>query len=429
MKKRIIIYTSIGLTIIILTTLGILGLTYQKENSLPKDNINENNIDEETDSKENIYINFYEFDGHWCQTNTTNCNIKYEIRVDTDKAKILAYANYDKEFILIDNNGIELIDVENNKREKLNLENTYNNYYLKTSSKEKTEAEETVIGISFIDKEDIEGYYDIETQKIFLSDNTEESIKPLDEEYILKSNTNEYKIIRIKDNKEIYYKQLSNENNSDINYMVHASIYILESNNNKAFIFNEQMSDEIYSTNIINTNGDIILENLDNNHNVTKANTKISTNDGKIYAYKNGNLIISDFEGNISITKELKLIQNSKINNFIKNYLLFIKDNTIYLKNLDNYEEQEIYKLESEEDLHYWPSPDYYLKSPHYNHNSYVTFINEEPYDKEGIYMTVVDYKKTNEKNESKGYANEIFYDLKTKEVKVFEFIGVGNLK
>ena len=79
--------------------------------------------------------------------------------------------------------------------------------------------------------------------------------------------------------------------------------------------------------------------------------------------------------------------------------------------------------------MHYLPSPDYYLKSPHYNHNSYVTFINEEPYDKEGIYMTVVDYKKTNEKNESKGYANEIFYDLKTKEVKVFEFIGVGNLK
>lgn len=361
MKKNQRIITYVVL-IIILTTLGSLGLTesLSRNDKAPirkEENPNEIIItDNKTkDSNYELIVNLY--NDITCDEQA--CEKIIKIKTETPDAKELVvkhYANY----ILIYDGVLKLINVNTKEIEELslnyNIEDIYSINLKEESENAKENAGLVVESIIGINENSIK-YLDYSTLEVTESEQYQKLTK-IDEYYLGQTSDN---ILHLLDKKGSKIIELNKEISID--------------NLNKIRVNNEHISVEYNNTRNIT----FIIYDLTGKEIIKKSGnyTNIELGENEAYVYENGKIVVYNWNGKISkiidlATYEVKYTYN--------NYMFGVKDNNLISYNINDNQARIITNIENKE-----------IMSITYKNNNkpgiYITLKENE--DETGIYYNL----------------------------------------
>lgn len=316
-----------------------------------------------------------------CDTN----EVYTKILTETGNAKVLNVSEKGN-YILIEDKYLKILNTKTNELQTLDLEPNYKRYFLQTIENEK------LLGITFYNKEDYNninasGYYNLETKEIIYKDKYS-FIKAENEYYLTAYKENEKQfILSSQEEKVIWEEDIDyKENNIKTKILTYKDKILISK------YFNEQKTYNLYDI-----KNNLLIENI----------SQISVNEDKIYTVKNDAITIYDFDLNI-ISKQT--IENAKIEFLTKQYLVFTKDDIIFMMDLNALSTTKIYDLKNT----------YTLANTYQGYKQ--SGLHKENNNKEGIYIYLT--KKDNiEENKFDTLDLEILIsnDLK---VNIFELDG-----
>ena len=321
--------SALQIFLILIIILGVCGISYFiYENALKEENLEQENGNEE-EKKYTLDIYKYNSTGDICGSQTSYCSeIAFSIETETENATFIG-VDYEKYlFVLYRDNGLKLYNVETKEIIKVNLEDNYKHYSIYLNNKK-----DKVAGIIYQLENNTFGYYNV-LQNIKLYEGKYTYLSYLDENYLFGS-TSKSGIIEFKDcllnaNKE--FEELSNE----VNEPTTGTIFFLESYNGKYYFFESYPDGTIGK--IYSNNKKIIYENSN-----SLERYKYSVIDGILYLVDENVVKKYDTSGNLISTSDS--IENIK--QIISNYVVYEKNNQLYLYNVNTKDTIKIVDLKS----------------------------------------------------------------------------------
>ncbi len=277
-----------------------------------------NNINE----KESGYLYVYmDKDENLCNFNM-KCDIPaYKIKTTKPNSYVAKVSDYNN-FLLIEDDGLKIVDLQNEKIKEISLNNVYDSYKLHTKE---TNKKEELLGIScYIEKEGstqiVEGYYNYKLDKKLYETETFEDLTVIDDNYAYASSDTKNEDYLLDVNDEVKTFTFNRIVNSvvDINKTTMEVYYIKERTIIKV---NSFINNELININLYSLNGKEIATNL----------SDVSIKDNKIYTLKNNEVTI--YNSNLEVEK---IINMSDYTNYmlINNFLVSYKEDTLYLIDL-----------------------------------------------------------------------------------------------
>lgn len=383
-KNKKIISLILGILTLICLTLGIIGFSYTKEESLKEKNENKNE-----QSKDPYTLTIYKCKNGKLERPYTECGPKNpykKIKTETTNAKVLTVSKNEK-YILINDGNAKILNNETEELKEITLNPTYYEYNLLTY-------ENKLIGITYkkeklpSNENNTYSYYDLEKDKI-LYENTYPSIVLLNEHYLLGATLkNETYLLDTHEEKII----------TEINHLLE------EKDGTEELKIYASEKDVI--TTIYNKENDVYkIYNIEEKEKLKNIN-KLSIKENLIYTIKDYKLTIYDFKFNkISEQK----IDNYNIQLLLNEYGIYINNSTLNIIDLNTLNTKKIFDLNNE----------YTLANTYQGYKQ--TGFHENNKDKEGIYLylTKVENKEEN-KFDTLDIEIQILEDLK---------INIFNLK
>ncbi len=249
----------------------------------------------------------------------TENSTKVSVKVESDKAKYLS-SSYDStsNFFLYDDNGVKLYDIKNKKSTSLDIKNNYKDYYIHMSEDEKS-----VIGVSYTDSKGMGTYYNMKTKKEMykgkyklaedkriINTNDKYISVPTKEKSYLLSTESEKVIMSCKNDTESYWKHYYNSYGE----------------NGKYFYTLETWYDD-----------GVEIEKVYNN-NLEEFLSIMISNEEFYNVYKN-NLYINDKNTVKKYNTDGKLLSSKsydEVMSIVNNYIIYVKNGSLYLENFDD---------------------------------------------------------------------------------------------
>ena len=304
--------------------------------------------------------------GYLCYDDTCKDSNEYQkyatIKAKSENARIISIEDNSNSFVLYDDNGIKIYNLDNRSIDNTNLQNIYKSYTMYLN-----ENKDKVIGIVFFDGNQL-GYYNVVKNKKmytnkYYSDSTS-GLEQINSYYLSLTATKDGKayLLSCNEEKEI----LSSPKNTESDLYFYDAIgtkdnYFIVL---KSWHYEDSSIVKIYDNNLKEFYSKSI-----NSENYTFANDSI-------YIIEDKKVVKYNTEGNLVFTSN----NYEDIKSIILNYIVYVKDNNLILENIDDSNETKVLtKWNKDLDIHFISG--YYTRDE-------LDSMNESN-KKEGLYVVV----------------------------------------
>lgn len=262
------------------------------------------------------FLNVYKMnDGTICLVSeaSDSCSeLAFQIETENSDAKLVA-VDSNNLFILLDDNGLKLYNIENQEITAVSLEDTYSDYAIYLNNDQ-----DKVIGIVYTNSTGKVGYYNVSlNQKLY--DDKYNNISQIDDNYLNASfDTKNYLLNANEEIEELVYEQID-ENDQGVYYQA-------LSYEDKYYFF--EYANESRNVNKIYANDkEVVLE-------TSLPNYFVSFYEGNLYIVDSNTVKKYDIDANLLSTSDTY----NDIKELINNNLIYVNDNKLSLVNIDSNE-------------------------------------------------------------------------------------------
>lgn len=262
------------------------------------------------------FLNVYKMnDGTICLVSeaSDSCSeLAFQIETENSDAKLVA-VDSNNLFVLLDDNGLKLYNIENQEITAVSLEDTYSDYAIYLNNDQ-----DKVIGIVYTNSTGKVGYYNVSlNQKLY--DDKYNNISQIDDNYLNASDdTKNYLLNANEEIEELVYEQID-ENDQGVYYQA-------LSYEDKYYFF--EYANESRNVNKIYTNDkEVVLE-------TSLPNYFVSFYEGNLYIVDSNTVKKYDIDANLLSTSDTY----NDIKELINNNLIYVNDNKLSLVNIDSNE-------------------------------------------------------------------------------------------
>ena len=262
------------------------------------------------------FLNVYKMnDGTICLVSeaSDSCSeLAFQIETENSDAKLVA-VDSNNLFVLLDDNGLKLYNIEAKEITAVSLEDTYSDYAIYLNNDQ-----DKVIGIVYTNSTGKVGYYNVSlNQKLY--DDKYNNISQIDDNYLNASfDTKNYLLNANEEIEELVYEQID-ENDQGVYYQA-------LSYEDKYYFF--EYANESRNVNKIYANDkEVVTE-------TSLPNYFVSFYEGNLYIVDSNTVKKYDIDANLLSTSDTY----NDIKELINNNLIYVNDNKLSLVNIDSNE-------------------------------------------------------------------------------------------
>ena len=262
------------------------------------------------------FLNVYKMnDGTICLVSeaSDSCSeLAFQIETENSDAKLVA-VDSNNLFVLLDDNGLKLYNIEAKEITAVSLEDTYSDYAIYLNNDQ-----DRVIGIVYTNSTGKVGYYNVSlNQKLY--DDKYNNISQIDDNYLNASfDTKNYLLNANEEIEELVYEQID-ENDQGVYYQA-------LSYEDKYYFF--EYANESRNVNKIYANDkEVVTE-------TSLPNYFVSFYEGNLYIVDSNTVKKYDIDANLLSTSDTY----NDIKELINNNLIYVNDNKLSLVNIDSNE-------------------------------------------------------------------------------------------
>ena len=262
------------------------------------------------------FLNVYKMnDGTICLVSeaSDSCSeLAFQIETENSDAKLVA-VDSNNLFILLDDNGLKLYNIEAKEITAVSLEDTYSDYAIYLNNDQ-----DRVIGIVYTNSTGKVGYYNVSlNQKLY--DDKYNNISQIDDNYLNASfDTKNYLLNANEEIEELVYEQID-ENDQGVYYQA-------LSYEDKYYFF--EYANESRNVNKIYANDKEVVSET------SLPNYFVSFYEGNLYIVDSNTVKKYDIDANLLSTSDTY----NDIKELINNNLIYVNDNKLSLVNIDSNE-------------------------------------------------------------------------------------------
>ena len=262
------------------------------------------------------FLNVYKMnDGTICLVSeaSDSCSeLAFQIETENSDAKLVA-VDSNNLFVLLDDNGLKLYNIENQEITAVSLEDTYSDYAIYLNNDQ-----DKVIGIVYTNSTGKVGYYNVSlNQKLY--DDKYNNISQIDDNYLNASfDTKNYLLNANEEIEELVYEQID-ENDQGVYYQA-------LSYEDKYYFF--EYANESRNVNKIYANDKEVVSET------SLPNYFVSFYEGNLYIVDSNTVKKYDIDANLLSTSDTY----NDIKELINNNLIYVNDNKLSLVNIDSNE-------------------------------------------------------------------------------------------
>ena len=262
------------------------------------------------------FLNVYKMnDGAICLVSeaSDSCSeLAFQIETENSDAKLVA-VDSNNLFILLDDNGLKLYNIEAKEITAVSLEDTYSDYAIYLNNDQ-----DRVIGIVYTNSTGKVGYYNVSlNQKLY--DDIYNNISQIDDNYLNASDdTKNYLLNANEEIEELVYEQID-ENDQGVYYQA-------LSYEDKYYFF--EYANESRNVNKIYANDKEVVSET------SLPNYFVSFYEGNLYIVDSNTVKKYDIDANLLSTSDTY----NDIKELINNNLIYVNDNKLSLVNIDSNE-------------------------------------------------------------------------------------------
>ena len=238
--------------------------------------------------------------------------LAFQIETENSDAKLVA-VDSNNLFVLLDDNGLKLYNIENQEITAVSLEDTYSDYAIYLNNDQ-----DKVIGIVYTNSTGKVGYYNVSlNQKLY--DDKYNNISQIDDNYLNASfDTKNYLLNANEEIEELVYEQID-ENDQGVYYQA-------LSYEDKYYFF--EYANESRNVNKIYANDKEVVSET------SLPNYFVSFYEGNLYIVDSNTVKKYDIDANLLSTSDTY----NDIKELINNNLIYVNDNKLSLVNIDSNE-------------------------------------------------------------------------------------------
>ena len=262
------------------------------------------------------FLNVYKMnDGTICLVSkaSDSCSeLAFQIETENSDAKLVA-VDSNNLFVLLDDNGLKLYNIEAKEITAVSLEDTYSDYAIYLNNDQ-----DKVIGIVYTNSTGKVGYYNVSlNQKLY--DDKYNNISQIDDNYLNASfDTKNYLLNANEEIEELVYEQID-ENDQGVYYQA-------LSYEDKYYFF--EYANESRNVNKIYANDKEVVSET------SLPNYFVSFYEGNLYIVDSNTVKKYDIDANLLSTSDTY----NDIKELINNNLIYVNDNKLSLVNIDSNE-------------------------------------------------------------------------------------------